>query len=91
MTAFSPGPPPNRTGTFRSIRRSSAQAEAGKGVRYHTDPYLLRAGKPAALRPGVLNPLWTAFPSADASGSSVPRGRSPRRPSRRASTPYVRA
>ena len=54
-------------------------------------PYPQRPGKPAALRPGVLRPVWTVFPSSDDDGRSVTIGLAPRRPSRRSSTPHVRA
>src|SRR4029453_8661334 len=66
-------------------------ASVGTGSLHLAYPSPRLPGKPASLRPGVVNPLWTAFPSADYYGSSVTRGLAPRRPSRRALLQHVRA
>jgi hypothetical protein len=81
-------PAPFRTGqeTFAASGSPVALMDTGQG--HFGSPHL--ASLPILSRGNLLPvALWTACPAADSSGSAVPRGFAPRRPSRTSLLLYV--
>ena len=81
-----------RTGHLRLLRLSRSHAEEGKGFRSHTEPVPPPCREACFPAPWGCQAPWRRLSrSPDSSGSSVPLGLAPRRPSRSSSTPHVRA